>query len=94
MRAKKRLGQHFLIRPDIAERTAMSLRQVQGVETILEVGPGKGMLTQFLLRHPHDLYLVEADQDMIPVLKARFPAFEHERIITADFLKMALAMTR
>ena len=71
MRAKKEFGQHFLVQESIAEKLADAL-QPSGVEAIIEVGPGKGILTQYLLRQPLPLYAVELDRDMIPILQKTF----------------------
>ncbi len=87
MRAKKRLGQHFLIKSDIAQRTASALVPLPDNTAVLEVGPGKGMLTQFLDKLPAELYLVEIDHDMIPILRERFPHLR-DRILRANFLQI------
>jgi 16S rRNA (adenine1518-N6/adenine1519-N6)-dimethyltransferase len=71
MRAKKEFGQHFLIQESIAERLANSLK-LEGASAILEVGPGKGVLTKYLLRLPLPVYAVELDRDMIPFLEREF----------------------
>ncbi|NND34142.1 MAG: ribosomal RNA small subunit methyltransferase A [Saprospiraceae bacterium] len=89
MKAKKSLGQHFLIQPAIASRIANSLINMDGVEQVVEVGPGKGMLTQFLLELYPTLIMIETDRDMIELLSERF---EHQgkQIIHANFLKIDL----
>lgn len=71
MRAKKEFGQHFLVQESIAEKLADAL-QPEGVDAIMEIGPGKGILTQYLLRQPLPLYAVELDRDMIPILQKTF----------------------
>lgn len=87
LKPKKSFGQHFLHREDIARRIADSLTTTDG--NILEVGPGKGMLTQFLLEKHPALRVVEADRDMVLFLRTHFPALEG-RIFEADFLKVPL----
>jgi len=71
MRAKKSFGQHFLTQESIAERLAESL-QTSGADAILEVGPGKGILTKYLLRQTLPVYAVELDRDLIPFLQKEF----------------------
>lgn len=87
MKAKKSFGQHFLKEAPIAERIAKSLENLSAYEQILEIGPGQGMLTQFLLEiSEKELTVVEADRDMIAYVKQHFPDLQ-ERIVEADFLK-------
>lgn len=89
MKAKKSYGQHFLNREDIAERIANSLLQVGDTKQILEVGPGKGMLTKYLQTKAAKLLVVEADRDMVGYLMKNFPVLK-EQIIAADFLKVPI----
>ena len=89
MRAKKSLGQHFLKEAPIAEKIASSINPINGVNRILEVGPGLGMLTQFLDRREESLWMVETDRDMIPVLENRFPHLK-DQLIHANFLRLNL----
>ncbi len=56
---------------------------------VLEIGPGKGMLTKYLLKKPSELTVVEADRDMVEYLRKHYPELEG-RIIAEDFLKMPL----
>ncbi len=87
MRAKKSYGQHFLVNEAIAERIAKSLTPVFPGGNLLEIGPGKGMLTKYLLKNDYNLYVVEADNDMVDYLLEHFDAL-NGRIIAADFLKL------
>lgn len=86
MKVKKSFGQHFLTQDSIAERLANSL-DVSGADAILEVGPGKGVLTRFLLQYPLPVYAVELDRDLIPFLQQEFKA-SSLRIIQADILRL------
>lgn len=86
MRAKKSFGQHFLTQESIADNLANSL-DTSGAEAIIEVGPGKGILTKYLIRHPLPVYAVELDRDMIPILKQQF-AGSSLNIIQHDILKL------
>jgi len=88
VRAKKSLGQHFLTDLSIAERIAHTLDDFKHLP-VLEVGPGMGVLTQFLLDMGLDLTVVELDRESVDYLEAAFPQL-HGRIIGEDFLKMDL----
>lgn len=89
MRAKKSYGQHFLNSEHIAQRIADQLQLTEHYGRVLEVGPGRGMLTQFLLDRPFELTVVEADRDMVAYLQRHFPQLK-DNIIPADFLKLPL----
>lgn len=88
VRAKKSLGQHFLTDLSIAERIAHTLDGYKHLP-VLEVGPGMGVLTQYLLDMGLDLTVVELDTESVDYLEANFPQL-HGRIIGEDFLKMDL----
>jgi 16S rRNA (adenine1518-N6/adenine1519-N6)-dimethyltransferase len=88
VRPKKSLGQHFLKDLSVAERIAQTL-EVYPHLPVLEVGPGMGVLTQFLLRDGRDLTVVELDAESVTYLQSHYPALQ-ERIVQADFLKMDL----
>lgn len=84
--AKTKLGQHFLHDKGVAQRIVRQLSA--GRQNILEIGPGKGILTQYLEQRPyHQLYLVEVDETLISQLQERFPHLK-ENIIANDILKM------
>lgn len=88
VRAKKHLGQHFLKDQNIAQKIAETLTG-HGYDTVLEIGPGMGVLTEFILQSPFVLHVVEIDRDSVAYLKEHFPVLEgkiHER----DFLKFPL----
>jgi len=87
MQAKKSFGQHFLKDENIAERIASSLLQAEQTGLVLEVGPGMGMLTKYLLHHKeYETFAVEADRDMVEYLGKNFPDFAREHLISKDFL--------
>ncbi len=88
VRAKKSLGQHFLTDLSIAERIAHTLDDFRHLP-VLEVGPGMGVLTQFLLEMGLDLTVVELDSESVDYLEVVYPQL-HGRIIGEDFLKMDL----
>lgn len=87
MKAKKSFGQHFLNREDIARRIANSLECTDQYQWVIEVGPGRGMLTQYLLEKDFELLVVEADKDMVLYLNKYYPQLK-EHIIAGDFLKV------
>ena len=87
MKAKKSFGQHFLKDEILAMNIASSLSKSLGINRVLEVGPGRGMLTKNLLKQDINLKVVELDRDMIPILNKNFPNLE---IIQEDFLKTDL----
>ena len=87
--AKKRLGQHFLIDLSIAKRIADTVDVCPGVP-VLEVGPGMGVLTRFLLEKPHEIKVVEIDEESVAYLCKNMPQLQEENIIPDDFLKMKL----
>ena len=87
VRAKKHLGQHFLRDLEVARRIAASL-PLDGRTSVLEIGPGTGVLTQFLLENPDiDLTAVELDSESVVYLHQHFPQL---KVVEADFLKMDL----
>ena len=87
VKAKKYLGQHFLKDMEIARQIAESL-VLDGRTSVLEIGPGMGVLTQFLLQNPLiDLTAVELDGESVEYLHKHYPDL---KVIEADFLKMDL----
>lgn len=87
VRAKKHLGQHFLRDMEVASRIAASL-PLDGRTSVLEIGPGTGVLSQFLLQNPDiDLTAVELDGESVKYLNQHYPQL---KVIEADFLKMDL----
>ncbi len=88
VRPKKALGQHFLTDLSIAERIASTLDKRPDLP-VLEIGPGMGVLTRFLLEKGHDLMVVEIDNESVEYLSENFAALEG-RILADDFLKMDL----
>lgn len=89
VKAKKHLGQHFLTDLSIAERIAKSVIGHQGSAKVLEIGPGMGVLTDYLLELPLELHLIEIDRDSIAYLHKKYPQLEG-KIMEGDFLKLNL----
>jgi 16S rRNA (adenine1518-N6/adenine1519-N6)-dimethyltransferase len=88
VKAKKHLGQHFLKEERIAEDIAETL-SLKGYEDVLEIGPGMGVLTQFLLEKPIVTHVIEIDSESVVYLNEKFPKL-HNKIIEKDFLKYNL----
>lgn len=89
VKPKKALGQHFLKDLSIARRIAETLSDYKELP-VLEIGPGMGVLTRFLLEAGHDLHVVELDLESVDYLEQNFPALEG-RILAEDFLRMDLS---
>lgn len=90
VRPKKALGQHFLVEEGIARRIVLSLSE-GGVRDVLEVGPGMGVLTQYLLeRQDIDLKAVEVDDESVRYLVSHFPDLQQGKLLEADFLALNL----
>lgn len=88
IRPKKALGQHFLTDLSVAQRIAATLDDYKGLP-VVEVGPGMGVLTRFLLDEGHDVKVVELDTESVDYLNANFPDLKG-RIAEADFLRVDL----
>lgn len=90
VKAKKHLGQHFLIDKNICQKIADQYRSHQKCHRVLEIGPGMGALTEFLMKREElDVHVMEIDRDSIAYLKIHYPNLE-DKIIEADFLKVDL----
>lgn len=86
VRAKKHLGQHFLTDQNIARNIVDSL-SFEGYGKVLEVGPGMGVLTKFLLEKDVETYVAEIDNESIDYLKKHYPKLEEQHFV-GDFLKI------
>ena len=90
VRPKKHLGQHFLRDEEIASKIVANLN-TDNCQTILEIGPGMGILTSYLLDlDGPDVWVIEIDHESIDYLHKSFPQLDN-RIIHGDFLKSDLA---
>ena len=93
VRPKKNLGQHFLVDLNIARRIADTVDEPYADLPVLEVGPGMGVMTQYLAEKPRPLRVVEIDRESVAYLKGTLfkgEAAEESRIIEGDFLRMDL----
>lgn len=97
VRAKKHLGQHFLTDENIAKKIANSLSE-EGYENILEIGPGMGVLTKYLLQGKSKVTVMELDSESVAFLQDDFKkeyitlntSSEKFQIVEGDFLKQDL----
>ncbi len=87
-KAKKSYGQHFLIQQKIVDRI-VDLILDQKSANILEVGPGKGALTEKLFNSPNNFLAIDADPEMVEYLLVKFPN-QKNKLILADFLRFNL----
>src|SRR6202000_3373579 len=91
VRAKKHLGQHFLTDKNIAEKIVNSLKLHGSYKQVLEVGPGMGILSDFLLQKAeYDVSLIDIDTESYQYLQKKYPQLG-KRLINADFLEMDFA---
>ncbi len=88
VKPKKALGQHFLTSEEVARRIASTLDADPGLP-VLEVGPGMGVLTKYLIADGRDVKVAEIDTESVSYLQRNFPALDG-RILEADFLKLDL----
>ena len=90
VRPKKFLGQHFLKDKNIALRFVDSLVLSKGLNQVVEIGPGTGVLTQYLSTNPDiDLKVVEIDRESVAYLADHYPSLKG-RIISGDFLELEI----
>lgn len=90
VRPKKHLGQHFLTDENTAKKIANALIFYQGYQTLIEIGPGTGMLTRQLLQFNNlDLQLIEIDSESVAFLKEQ-QYLPENKIMNYDFLKLNL----
>ncbi|MEZ4853022.1 16S rRNA (adenine(1518)-N(6)/adenine(1519)-N(6))-dimethyltransferase RsmA [Flavobacterium sp.] len=88
VKAKKHLGQHFLTDENIAKKIADSLT-LNGYKKVLEIGPGMGVLTKYLLEKPIETFVIEIDTESVEYLEAHYLKLRGN-IISKDFLKYNL----
>lgn len=88
VKPKKNLGQHFLTDLNIAKRIADTVDACPDIP-VLEIGPGMGVLTQYLVEKPREVKAVEIDAESVAYLYEKFPTLR-ENILGEDFLRMQL----
>ena len=89
-RAKKRFGQHFLTDPRILARIAEALA-ITPADTVIEIGPGRGALTEALLQRAGRVIAIEVDRDLVPILRSRWADDPRLTVVEGDVLEQDLA---
>jgi 23S rRNA (adenine-N6)-dimethyltransferase len=86
---RKLLAQNFLKDPRLVQRL-ISLSSISGADTVVEIGPGRGIITAKLALTAREVIAVEKDPRLVRCLRARFRAHENVRIVENDFLRFRL----
>ena len=89
IRANKSLGQNFLINSEVVEKI-VNCSEITNEDMVIEIGPGLGTLTKYLLDKAGKVLCVELDSKMINILEDRFSIYDNFEIINADVLKLNL----
>ena len=89
VKAKKHLGQHFLTDKNICKKIADQYQSHHECKKVLEIGPGMGALTEFLIENGLDVWVMDIDSESIEYLEKHFPSL-NGKIIEADFLRANL----
>lgn len=90
MRAKKSLGQNFLQDEGVINRIVAAL-DLSGGDTVIEIGPGRGSLTEKLIETGANVLAIEIDRELVPVLRNQFYFQKNFRIVEADVLETDLS---
>jgi 16S rRNA (adenine1518-N6/adenine1519-N6)-dimethyltransferase len=88
VRAKKHLGQHFLNDENIARKIADALT-LEGYNKVIEIGPGMGVLTKYMLEKPIETWVIEIDTESVEYLQSHYLKLSN-KILSEDFLKYDL----
>lgn len=89
VKAKKHLGQHFLCDENIAKKIVDALTIIDKKNPLIEIGPGTGVLTKYLINEIDSFYALDIDTESVEYLKTQFPD-KKEQIMYADFLETDL----
>lgn len=89
VRAKKHLGQHFLTDQNIARNTVDALLEKDSQSPVVEVGPGTGVLTQYLIHAVPEFFALDVDAESVTYLRQQYPE-KSARLLLADFLEADL----
>lgn len=89
VKAKKSFGQHFLTDEQVCVDIANILTG-KGYDNVLEIGPGMGVLTKYLIKRPENVRVVEVDNESVEYLMVNYPEL-NGKIIHADFLRIPIA---
>lgn len=90
IRANKSLGQNFLIDKEVVEKIIESA-DIDKEDLVIEIGPGLGTLTEFLLEKANKVICVELDKKMVEILNDRFMLYQNLEVINEDILKLNLS---
>lgn len=90
VRAKKHLGQHFLTDQNIARNIVDALLEKDNTSAVVEIGPGTGVLTQFLINNNFPFFALDVDDESIAFLHENYPN-NTKQILKADFLESDLS---
>jgi len=90
LRAKKSYGQHFLINESLCQRIVEVFDENNELQNVVEVGPGRGAITKYLVQQGYNYKAIEADQDMAEHLWFTYPQLQ-KQFLHEDFLKSDLA---
>ena len=85
-RTRKRFGQHFLMDPAVISQIVAAIAPKQG-DSLVEIGPGQGAITDPLSRFGVPLQAIEFDRDLVPVLRDRFADAKHVSVLEGDALR-------
>ena len=86
---QKKYGQNFLVDTNILEGI-VNAAEISKDDTVLEIGPGMGSLTQYLLEAAKEVIAVEVDKMLIPILKENLKEYDNLTLIHGDVLKLDL----
>src|SRR5215212_8249250 len=89
-RPRKRLGQHFLTDRNVLARIA-DAADIGPADSVVEIGPGRGSLTDLLAERADRVIAIELDRDLVPRLRARYAERPHVTIVEGDFLDLDVA---
>ncbi len=87
--SKRSMGQHFLHDANVADKIVQEIMASNNFDAIVEIGPGKGILTQYIHQYDYPVYLIELDATLIPYLQRQFPALQ-DHIKARDVLDLNL----
>ena len=93
MQQKPKLGQHFLSSTQARQQIVDALGDISAC-TVVEIGPGRGAITDILAQHANHLVAVELDRELAPILAVRYALAANVRVLPADILQVSLAELR
>ena len=90
---QKKFGQNFLIDPHVLDKIIRAA-EITEDDFVLEIGPGMGTMTQYLAYAAREVYAVEIDKSLIPILEDTLSDYDNVTVINEDILKVNIAPTR